>query len=495
MKKKLIDLLKTVPVYQVDKLNDQLTITGLTIDSRQVKKGDLFICIQGYTVDGHAFAKQAEAAGASAIIAEKNLTDIEIPVIYVKDTNRVLALLANHFYDYPTNKMHVTGVTGTNGKTSVTYLLDEIYRMAKRKTGVIGTIQMKIGEKAYPVQNTTPESSFLQKNLNTMVEEKIEHVMMEVSSHALDLGRVNGCDFDVAIYTNLTQDHLDYHKDMDSYKRAKMRLFYQLGNRYDPNRPKYAIINADDQYSDSFSHATSQPVITYGINKKADVQAENLRLTANGTAFKLKTFKGTIDIETHLMGKFNVYNMLAAAAAALVADVSLATIKTALDQSKGVRGRFEAVLSDQPFGVIVDYAHTPDSLDNVLATIKSFAKGKVYVVVGCGGDRDRTKRPLMAKVAEKHADLTLLTSDNPRSEDPVEIIQDMVTGMDTDCYLIETDRKQAIFKAVQLAKAEDIILIAGKGHETYQIIGDDVLDFDDYQMAELAIDSISKMES
>lgn len=487
--KKLIDLITILPVYQHKHAIDQQIITGLTIDSRQVKKGDLFVCIAGYTVDGHKFAKQAELNGACAILAEKEIDGVDIPVIYVRDTNRALPLLANHYYDFPTDKLHLIGITGTNGKTSVTYLLDEIFRTEKRKTALIGTIQMKIGDDAYAIANTTPEAAFLQKSFHTMVEQKVEHVMMEVSSHALELGRVNGCDFDMAVYTNLTQDHLDYHQDMGSYLKAKTRLFYQLGNKYDSARPKYAIINQDDRYCDAFIHATSQPVVTYGIKQEADVRASDICLTANGSSFQLVTYQGSVFIKTSLMGEFNIYNMLASATAALLAGVPLSSIKQAFEQSKGVKGRFEAVVGEQDFGVIVDYAHTPDSLENVLITIKSFVKGKIYLVVGCGGDRDRTKRPLMAAIADKYADHTILTSDNPRSEDPEQIISEMLPGMKIGNYQVSLDRKTAIEQAISLAQVDDVVLIAGKGHETYQIIGEDVFDFDDYQIASATINN------
>ncbi|MBM7540475.1 UDP-N-acetylmuramoyl-L-alanyl-D-glutamate--2,6-diaminopimelate ligase [Amphibacillus cookii] len=458
-------------------------IKDIKIDSRAVQADDLFVCISGYTVDGHDFVKQAVDKGAVAIIAEKTLAIDTVPVIYVKDTKRVLSYLASYFYDHPSNDVHLIGITGTNGKTSVSYLLDEIFTLAKQKTAVIGTIQMKIADTIYPIANTTPEPSYLQKSFKQMVDTNIDHCMMEVSSHALELGRVNGCDFDLAIFTNLSQDHLDFHETMDDYLKAKLRLFYQLGNRYQQSRPKYAVINGDDRYANDFAHASSQPVITYGLTDMCDIYADQIQFSANGTIFNLHTLEGTVEIKTDLIGKFNVYNMLAAASAAQLSGVTLATIKQGLEQSKGVRGRFETVKGDHPFGIIIDYAHTPDSLENVLATIQSFAQAKIYLVIGCGGDRDRTKRPLMAAIGEKYADFTILTSDNPRSEDPLEIIEDMREGMESNRYKIEIDRKQAIKHAVSLAAPNDIILIAGKGHETYQIIGDQTIHFDDYQVA------------
>lgn len=462
-------------------------IKGIQVDSREVKDSDLFICISGYTVDGHDFVDQAIQNGAVAIVAEKELNRDDIPVLYVEDTEQTLSFLANYFYDFPSNNLHLIGVTGTNGKTSVTYLLEEIFNYHQEKTALIGTIQMKIGEQVFPLANTTPEASLLQKSFRKMVDEKIDHCMMEVSSHALDLGRVNGCDFDLAIYTNLSQDHLDFHQTMADYLTAKLRLFSHLGNNYDPSKPKYAVINQDDYYANDFKRATSQRVVTYGIDQVADFTAKNLKLTAHGTEFTLVALNQQIEITTPLIGKFNVYNMLAAIAAAYLSDVSLEVITEALGQSKGIPGRFETVKGDHDFGVIIDFAHTPDSLENVLTTIRSFVKNDLYLVVGCGGDRDRTKRPLMAKMGEKYADYTILTSDNPRTEDPEAIIADMEKGMTTDRYTVEVDRAKAIAHAVQLAKKDDIILIAGKGHETTQIIGKETFPFDDYQVANQAI--------
>ncbi|MBU5595395.1 UDP-N-acetylmuramoyl-L-alanyl-D-glutamate--2,6-diaminopimelate ligase [Amphibacillus sp. MSJ-3] len=487
--KNLNDIAKYLLLTNKSLFKQNPKITGLQVDSRKVKPGDLFICISGYTVDGHDFVDQAIENGAVAILAEKDINRDDLPILYVKDTNQALSFLANYFYDFPSNKLHLIGVTGTNGKTSITYLLDEIFRFNQDKTALIGTIQMKIADQVYPIANTTPEASFLQKSFKQMVDQEIDHCMMEVSSHALELGRVNGCDFDMAIYTNLSQDHLDFHQTMDDYLKAKTRLFHQLGNKYDSKQPKYAIINRDDVYYSHFEQATSQRVVTYGINHEADFLAKNIKLTANGTSFILQTMDDQLEITTPLIGKFNVYNMLAAIAAANLSGVPLTNIKSALEQSKGVRGRFEAVKGTHDFGVIIDFAHTPDSLENVLTTIRSFAQGKVYLVVGCGGDRDRSKRPLMAEIGEKYADCTILTSDNPRSEDPLAIIADMEEGMTTDRYFIEVNRAKAIHQAIQLANKNDIVLIAGKGHETTQIIGNEKFPFDDYQVAQQAIDN------
>ena len=485
--KTLNDIANYLFVLNAPVFNQNPQIKGIQVDSRKVSDSDLFICISGYTVDGHDYVDQAIENGAVAIIAEKELNRTDVPVLYVEDTEQALGFLANYFYGFPSNELHLIGVTGTNGKTSVTYLLDEIFNYNQEKTAFIGTIQMKIADRVFPLTNTTPEASLLQDSFRKMVEEKVDHCMMEVSSHALDLGRVNGCDFDIAVYTNLSQDHLDFHETMADYLKAKLRLFSHLGNRYDLNKPKYAVINQDDHYAADFKRATSQQVITYGIDQDADFVAKDIKLTANGTRFTLHTSKQQIEITTPLIGKFNVYNMLAAAATAYLSGVSLENITAALQQSKGIPGRFETVQGDHDFGVIIDFAHTPDSLENVLTTIRSFAKQDVYLVVGCGGDRDRSKRPLMAKMGEQYADFTILTSDNPRTEDPRSIITDMEQGLTTDRYTVEVDRAKAIRHAIKLAKKDDIILIAGKGHETTQIIGKETFPFDDYRIAEQAI--------
>lgn len=482
---KLENLLETLHVYTSNKSVEHVHVNGIKMDSRAVQQDDLFICIEGFTVDGHDFASQAEAKGASAIVAEKSV-EASIPVIQVSDSNKALAKLANHFYGYPTNHLHLIGVTGTNGKTTTSYLIESIFQEAKQNTGLIGTIQMKIGEEEYPVKNTTPDSLFLQQNFSTMIDKKVDTAVMEVSSHALDLGRVHGCDFDIAVFTNLSQDHLDFHKDMDDYLRAKSLLFSQLGNGYQQT-PKYAVINRDDEHCDFLIKSTAQEVITYGLHDGADIVAQNLSLTANGTSFTLQTPRNSIEIKSPLIGEFSVYNMLAASSTAWLSGISLETIKHALEQTKGVRGRFEPVLAGQDFGVIVDYAHTPDSLENVLKTVKSFAENRIFVVVGCGGDRDRAKRPLMAQAAVKYADRTYLTSDNPRSEDPKAILHDMERGITGEEYTVITDRKEAIHEAVQQAQQGDVIVVAGKGHETYQEINGERTHFDDVEVAKESI--------
>ncbi|WP_026906024.1 UDP-N-acetylmuramoyl-L-alanyl-D-glutamate--2,6-diaminopimelate ligase [Paucisalibacillus globulus] len=465
-----------------------IEINNLKMDSREIKTGDLFVCISGFTVDGHDFVVEAEKNGAVVIVAERDV-QANIPVIVVPDTVRFLAMAAAKFYQFPTNQVPLIGVTGTNGKTTVTYLLEQIFKHYGKKTGVIGTIQLKIGEDFFPIDNTTPDALFLQNTIRKMIDHGVEQVVMEVSSHALDQGRVYGCDFNTAIFTNLTQDHLDYHDSMDDYLRAKSLLFAQLGSGYYSNNSKFAVINQDDSACHKFIRSTAQKVITYGIQNNSMIMAKSISLTQTGTKFLLCTPNGNTEINSQLIGKFNVSNMLAASAAALANDVPLSIIKKALESIKGVSGRFELVTHKQLFSVIVDYAHTPDSLENVLTTILEFAQRKVYVVVGCGGDRDRTKRPLMAQIALKYAHEAIFTSDNPRTEDPDVILNDMISGISNSegNYQVISDRRKAIYHAINQATDDDIVIIAGKGHETYQQIGHIKYHFDDREVAKEAL--------
>ncbi|WP_343840912.1 UDP-N-acetylmuramoyl-L-alanyl-D-glutamate--2,6-diaminopimelate ligase [Salinibacillus aidingensis] len=490
---KLKQLLKPLKFYKCEQNIHDIEAEGIEMDSRQVKANDLFVCIDGFTVDGHDFAEMAEMQGACAVVAERPLS-LNIPVIIVNDSVKALAQLANQFYQQPSEKFQLIGVTGTNGKTTLTYLLDEIFRNHGHETGLLGTIQMKIGDETYPVKNTTPDSLFLQKNLHKMVEKDVNTVMMEVSSHALDLGRVYGLDFDITVFTNLSQDHLDYHKNMDDYLRAKSLLFAQMGNQY-YSRRKLAVLNYDDDAYDLLSRSTAHEVLSYGLSDGADVQAKNIMLRPDGTTFDMITPIGEIQIQSKLAGEFSVYNMLAASSAAISADIPLETIKTSLATTNGVPGRFEPVQRGQKFGVIVDYAHTPDSLENVVKTVQTFTEGKTYVVVGCGGDRDRGKRPKMANVAVNYSDLAIFTSDNPRTEDPDQILQDMTEDLKVQNYEVEPDRKQAIARAVQYCNPGDVVIIAGKGHETYQEIGTERFDFDDREVASNMIDEKLKERS
>ena len=468
-------------------------ITGLAVDSRKVKAGDLFFCISGTADDGHRYAPQAAAAGAAALVVERVL-DIELPQIVVKEARYALAVLANAYYEHPSEQMRLIGVTGTNGKTTTTFLIEKILSDAGLSTGVIGTIEMRYAGETYPMSGTTPSAYDLQHSLRDMVDKGVKACAVEVSSHALHQGRVQGCRFRTAIFTNLTQDHLDYHGTMEAYREAKGLFFSRLGNTFAEKEEErsYAVLNADDPASSYFQSITSAETIMYGMHENADVRASDIKITAKGTSFQVDTFRGSQRVELKMVGKFNVYNALAAICAGLIEGIELAKIVASLESVPGVAGRVEAVNAGQSFSVIVDYAHTPDGLENVLSTVKEFAEGHIYCVFGCGGDRDRKKRPIMGQIAAKYADYLLVTSDNPRTEDPDLILLDIEAGLkedqvSADRYELIVDRRAAITKAIEMASPKDVVLIAGKGHETYQLIGKDILDFDDRLVAEEAI--------
>jgi UDP-N-acetylmuramoyl-L-alanyl-D-glutamate--2,6-diaminopimelate ligase len=472
-------------------LQEDVEIQHLTADSRRVRPGSLFIALRGYTVDGHDFVKGAVEAGAAAVVVERAIEGISAPQVVVPDTRAASAVLASVFYRHPTKAMKVIGVTGTNGKTTTTFLIDRILRDAGKKTGIIGTIMARIGDEEIEMANTTPDVLDLQEIFHKMREVGTEYPITEVSSHALDLKRAAGTDYHIAVFTNLTQDHLDFHGSMEAYKSAKAKFFARLGNTYEDGAGsnKVAVLNADDEASDHFRDATVAQVLTYGIDNEADVRAVDVKVEAKGVSFTVHSFAGTERFHLKLTGKFNVYNSLAAMTACLAEGIPLSSIKKSLEAVDGVSGRFEKVEAGQDFSVIVDYSHTPDSLENALKTVREFAEKKVYCVIGCGGDRDRTKRPLMASIAAQYADLAILTSDNPRTEDPERILDDMEAGVQDqkERYVRITDRTEAIRFAVSKAEAGDVVLIAGKGHETYQIIGRTKHHFDDREVARQAI--------
>jgi UDP-N-acetylmuramoyl-L-alanyl-D-glutamate--2,6-diaminopimelate ligase len=483
-------LLDSLIPYQVQGSHrlEEIQISSIEMDSRKVSDRSLFVCTVGTAFDGHQFAAEVVEQGAAAIIAQKPL-DVDIPVIIVPDTRRTLAFLADRFYQYPTHHLRLIGVTGTNGKTTMTHLIEKIYEDKGKKTGRIGTMNIKIGDQLLETTHTTPESPELQQAFSKMIDVGSECAVIEVSSHAIHQGRVRGCNFKTVVFTNLTQDHLDYHGTMEEYKRAKGLIFSQLGNKYDKDDLKYAILNADDEAHHYYKQITAAQVLTYGIDHPdVDIWAKNIKLTSQGTSFTVECFSGKEEFNLHMLGKFNIYNVLGAIGAGLVEGISLSEMKESIESIKGVRGRVEPVDGGQDFTVIVDYAHTPDSLENVLTTIKEFAKGKIYCIVGCGGDRDRSKRPIMANIAATIADMTVLTADNPRSEDPKIIIQDMEAGLHQNnvpqsTYVSIPDRREAIYWTIRQAKVNDVVLIAGKGHETYQQIKDQVIDFDDRAVA------------
>ncbi|WP_409253613.1 UDP-N-acetylmuramoyl-L-alanyl-D-glutamate--2,6-diaminopimelate ligase [Bacillus sp. SCS-153A] len=482
---KLQTLLGVLPFYTIRGKGNP-DIANLKNHHKKVHNGDLFFCIKGTEVDSHTLAKEAVLSGAAAVVSEREL-ELDVPVIIVKDSRRAMAVLADYFYKQPSKRLKLIGVTGTNGKTTTTHLIDRIFSINGDKTGLIGTLYVKTGDEVIASKNTTPDSLTLQQLFSEFVGSGINTAVMEVSSHALYQGRVHGCDFDIAVFTNITQDHLDYHRTMEEYKSAKSLLFSQLGNSYDEKKQKYAVINKDDPSAQFFIHSTAAHVITYGLSPDADFHAEEIQLRHNGSSFIMVTPMGRIKMDIGLAGRFNIYNVLAAAASAAISKIPLKDIKAAIQSIRGVSGRFEQVEAGQDFSVIVDYAHTPDSLENVLKTIETITDKKVIVVVGCGGNRDKTKRPIMAEIACLYGDRVVFTSDNPRNEDPNSIIEDMTADLNHTNYTIIIDRQEAINHAVSLAGKGDVVLIAGKGHEAYQIIGETVTSFDDREAAKAAI--------
>lgn len=468
-------------------------IEFITHDSRRVRKNTLFVCICGTRVDGNKFIPQAIEAGACVIMTEQ---DVQVPdditVIKVPDIHKAIEVVVPYFYDYPGKKMRMIGITGTNGKTSSTYMLRDILRSAGYKVGVIGTIKIMIEDEEMPIHNTTPDVIDLQEILAMMYAKHIDYVVMEVSSHALAMKRVAGCEYDTAMFTNLTQDHLDYHKTMENYALAKAKLFDSLSADNLVKTNKTAVINLDDVLgSKTMIEHTKCNLITYGINSEATLKAQNVEIKASGANFDIDYNGQKTHFALKVTGMFNVYNILGVIGVALAEKIDMTTIKRTLEGFKAVTGRFELVREGQDFSVIVDYAHTPDGLENVLKTAREIAKKRLIVVFGCGGDRDRTKRPIMGRIAAQLADVVIATSDNPRTEDPEFILSEVEAGvlpaLHGNVHEKITDRRTAIFRAVELAKTDDIVLIAGKGHENYQILKTGTIHFDDKEVAIEAI--------
>lgn len=482
---KLTDLLNALTYYRKDDASNP-EVKSIEMDSRKVTDGALFVCLKGHKFDGHLFVDEVVEKGAVALIAERPVK-ADVPVVYVSDSRRALAILSDAFYGQPSHELNLFGVTGTNGKTTVTQLIQHIHNEAGISSGVIGTIGIQFNNETIEVHNTTPESLDLQRAFRLMVDDGVKACAMEVSSHALHQGRVRGLDFNIGVFTNLTQDHLDYHHTMADYLQAKSLLFSQLGNTYSKDSLKLAVINQDDPAAETLKRMTSAQVLTYGLARDADFRARHITITGRGTGFEWVTNEGVFPVQMKLIGKFSVYNVLAAGLACYASGIPMETIIKAVENMEGVPGRFEPVIGGQSFTVIVDYAHTPDSLENALKAIQAFSEGRIITVVGCGGDRDRKKRPIMARTSLKYSDRSIFTSDNPRTEDPEAILQEMQEGLQTDDYQVIVDRRQAIREAIQQAGEQDVILIAGKGHETYQIIGTEIFDFDDRLVALEAI--------
>jgi len=480
--KSLAEIIKGIEV-QASSGNSQVIVRGMSLDSRRVQPGDLYACVPGFKVDGHDFAVNAISSGAVALVVERFLP-LNVPQVKVSNVRQVIGPLVATVYDHPSEQLELVGVTGTNGKTTITYLIEKIGTKHGKKVGLIGTLGARIDGREIPGERTTPEAIEVQKLLRDMVAEGISLAVMEVSSHAMDLGRVSGCEFDAGIFTNLTQDHLDYHKTMEDYLDTKSRLFSKLVGK---KQPKISILNGDDPSFSKLSQASAAPVVSYGIDNEVDYRAENVEVTSDGVHFVVRFRKGVQDIQYSTPGVFSVYNALAAFAWGVERGYNPGSVAEALAEIQGVPGRFESVRLGQPFHVIVDYAHTPDGLENVVRTARGFTKGRLITVFGCGGDRDRGKRPLMGEAVSLWSDFVIVTSDNPRTEDPDQIIKEVLIGISGVDHVALRDRRVAIWDACRMAKPGDTILIAGKGHETYQIFGTEAHSFDDREVAREAL--------
>ncbi len=475
----LSDLLAAVDV--VDVAGDTgVAIGGLSIDSRTVKPGDLFVALRGGQLeDRHAFVDAAVEAGAVAVVVE-DAVEVAVPVVRVKSTPTALAGLANGFYDHPHRSLRMVGVTGTNGKTTTTYLIRAMLEAHGLSTGLIGTIEYRIGKRCVASDNTTPEAHQLQALLREMVDSGNQAAVMEVSSHGLSLERVRGIEFEQAVFTNLTRDHLDYHSSYEAYAAAKASLFDNL----DPDA--HAIVNADDDTAVRILQNCDATVLTYGAAEDAGIRIVGGESSFRGSTVALETPEGPVTLTLALTGAFNRYNAAAAVAVGLRMGIGLTDIAESLKDVR-VPGRFELVDEGQSFGVFVDYAHTTDGLVNALRAGRMLTDKRLISVFGCGGDRDAGKRPEMGRVSAEIADVSVVTSDNPRSEDPAAIVRDILPGVGDATYLVEVDRRTAIGRAIELAEPGDLVVIAGKGHEDYQVIGEETIHFDDREEARRAL--------
>ncbi len=475
--------------------NHDMPVNAITDDSRTVRAGSLFVAVKGEQVDGHQFITAAMKAGMAALVTQQPAADLSIPFVRVTDSRKALGLLGSRFYGEPSSQIRLIGVTGTNGKTTTTYVSKVLLEALGRQVGLIGTMAYQIGKETMPASHTTPGALELQQLLAKMIAGGCTTAVMEVSSHALAQDRTSGCEYDVAVFSNLTQDHLDFHKTMDEYFQAKLRLFTGLTGTHKPN--KRAIVNADDPSGSRIKELCLAPVWTYALRTKADLRAEDVRLSLGGTTFTAVTPAGSFPIESHLVGEHNVYNLLAAIGVALHEGATPDEVCQAVMQVTNVPGRFERIIAGQRFTVVVDYAHTEDALVRLLTAAQALKTGRIITVFGCGGDRDRGKRLKMGGAAVRYSDVVILTSDNPRTEDPLSILQEVEVGV-TDAlrqwpqvqYQKVADRREAIGVAVREARPSDMVLIAGKGHEDYQIIGTKKFHFDDREVAREVIEQV-----
>lgn len=468
--------------------NTDIEVKGLSIDSRKVKPYYMYCAIKGFNIDGHKFIYNAIDSGASLILCEDDIKQYSdnVVILKVQNTRKALSIIAKNFYDNPTEKMKLIGVTGTNGKTSTTYFMESVLKEYNKSVGVIGTIEIRAnGEKIDFdfATSTTPDTVELYDLFNNMIEKNIENVVMEVSSHALELNKVDGCKFKIGIFTNLTQDHLDLHKSMENYCKAKSKLFEMCD---------VGIINADDTFADKVIEGSKCKIFRYSIDKESDLKATNIEYFMDKVKFDVNIDGKVENFVLNIPGKFSVYNALSVIGASLMEGIPVQVIKAGILKIKGVPGRIQTIPNDRNFNVIVDYAHSPDGLDNIIRSVREFTKGRVITIFGCGGDRDRKKRPIMGEISAKLSDYTIITSDNPRSEIPESIIDEIEKGIEiyTKSYEKITSRREAIFKGIKMAKENDTIIIAGKGHENYEIFADKVIHFDDAEVAKEALEDL-----
>ncbi|HHD2754036.1 TPA: UDP-N-acetylmuramoyl-L-alanyl-D-glutamate--2,6-diaminopimelate ligase [Clostridium perfringens] len=465
--------------YEVIKGNEESKIQNIRYDNRKIEQGDIFVCVKGFKVDGHSFIGDAVKKGAKAIIVQEDVSVPEdITIIKVKDTRKALALMSSNYFGNPKDKLKIIGITGTNGKTTSAFMIKSILEKAGYKTGLIGTIANYIGNKKVDAVRTTPESYELHELFKNMVEAGVEYCVMEVSSHSLDLDRVYGVQFVEGIFTNLTRDHLDFHKTFENYYNAKFKLF---------ERSNHSIINLDDPYGtniveDIEKRGVKTKVSTFSVEKDSDFKAFEIKSHSNGSEFKVKLDK-IEEFSINIPGEYNIYNSLGCIICAYNLNIPVEKIKEGLSDIV-IPGRCELVAKEKnlPYSIIIDYAHTPDGLENILSTVKAFTKNRMISVFGCGGDRDKVKRPQMGEIGCKLSDVVIITSDNPRSEEPMDIINDIVKPLKYDNFEIEVNRKEAIRKAMNMALEGDVIVIAGKGHETYQILKDETIHFDEREV-------------
>ena len=477
---KLKELIKNLNYKHLENISDY-DIKGISSNSNCIQPGYLFVAIKGRRFDGHNFLNQAIDRGAKAVIVEKNLPlKKKVAKILVGDSQAALVYVCTSFFSYLRENLRVIGITGTNGKTTVCYLIENILACAGQASGVIGTVNYRIGNKVYSAVNTTPCADILQSFLHEIVLAKYKYAIIEVSSHALAQRRVDGIAFSSAIFTNLSREHLDFHGSLANYFSCKLSLFKRL------TRGAFAIINTDDIWGRRLVRKTKSRLLTFGIEHPAQIRAKNLKLGIEKTRFTAVTPRGNIEIESALIGRHNVYNILAAIGAAFVEDIDCSDIAAGIKRIRFIPGRLERVDCGQNFLVFVDYAHTEDALSKILKAVREISKERIVLVFGCGGDRDKAKRPKMGRVATKLADFSIITCDNPRSENPKQIISDILQGVNksTNNCKVVLDRFQAILKALSLARNRDIVLIAGKGHESTQLFADKTIPFNDRKAVE-----------